>query len=441
MGPHSLKSLAAATLLAASAFAATTLPATHLSAQVFVVGEKTATADVVTEFHPTHVELPTDPLTVRGHLDLIRNLEAEQGFAHRELPLGAGLTLLANGNMTPAGEAYKQMLYQKGESAAPGDRVEVSALQFNTRSIVIDFNGGPYAKHRFLSHISFNDVPIAQLGPVATGFRITLVFEGDVPELTAAEVKALLDPLIDFKAHSASEAYANTLTPKVRESIEAHEILVGMDRRMVIAAVGEPKTKHREQVAPDPAPSTVVATKADLDARPDPVTLEEWIYGDPPEPTQFVRFRNGKVIRLEIAAIGKPLVIRDHNELDMTPEPALLARTIANGDASTASTETHEKSQPPSLRRPGEVLDTPNTLGKVRLPGDTPDANKPANPDSTEPDTPDADIPTTPASITAPPSLNLPDTASPNPPGTAPTPIPPITPSTPHFTSTADRVN
>ena len=59
-------------------------------AQVFVVGEKTATADVMTDFSPTRLPLPSDPLTERGRRELLQNLVSEQGFAHRNLPLGAG---------------------------------------------------------------------------------------------------------------------------------------------------------------------------------------------------------------------------------------------------------------------------------------------------------------------------------------------------------------
>ena len=83
-------------------------------AQVFVVGEKTAMADVSTEFHPTRIQLPLAPITERGRRELVRNLEAEQGFAHRALPLGDDLILVANGNLTPSGDAYKEMLYKKG---------------------------------------------------------------------------------------------------------------------------------------------------------------------------------------------------------------------------------------------------------------------------------------------------------------------------------------
>jgi hypothetical protein len=342
-------------VLASSLLAASALPA-----QVFVVGVKTATEDVVTDFHPTHVELPAGALDERGRLDLIRNLEAEQGFAHRELPLGAGLTLIANGNMFPRDDEYKKMLYQKGQSASPGERIEISALKFTPDAIVIDFNGGPYAKHRFLSHISINDNPIAQLGPAATGCRITLVFEGGVPEISAAEVKALLDPIVDFKAKSSLEAYSNTLPPVVREAVEAHEILVGMDRRMVMASVGAPLSRHREHVAgTDTAP-----------ASSDAPMYEEWIYGQPPQATRFVRFRAGKVVRLEIAALGKPIEIHETNEMGNIATPSLLARTILNGDVQRRDGEDTTPAKPPTLRNPGEPIDTPSGVGKVNMPPD-----------------------------------------------------------------------
>jgi len=131
-------------------------------AQVFVVGEKTATAGIATDFTPTHLSLPTDKLTERGRRDLVRNLEAEQGFAHRALPMGAGITLEANGKLLPGGEEYRQMIYRKGESSAPGDRVVITSMTFKPDRIVLDLNGGPYAKHRFLSHISLNNAPVAQ---------------------------------------------------------------------------------------------------------------------------------------------------------------------------------------------------------------------------------------------------------------------------------------
>lgn len=326
-------------------------------AQVFVVGEKTAEAGAVTDFHATHVELPEEPLDDRGRLGLIRDLESEQGFAHRQLPLGAGLTLVANGNMTPGSEAYKQMLYRKGVSADPGDRVQITALKFERDRLVIDFNGGPYAKHRFLSHVQINGMQLAQEGPIATGCRVTLVFEGGIPEVTAAEVKALLDPVVDFHAKSSAEAYADTLTPQVKDAVESHQVLVGMNQRMVLAAMGEPRERHREHSVAGDETSPY---------------WEEWIYGEVPDAIQFVRFQNGHVVRLEIAEVGKPVVVRDKPEIAGPAEPTLEARTILNGDQPLNAGEEQARI-PPSLRKPGEKTDVPGGSGKVKLPQDSPD--------------------------------------------------------------------
>ena len=223
-------------------------------AQVFVVGEKSATADIATDFTPTHVHLSDAKLTERGRRELIRNLEAEQGFAHRALPLGAGLTLQANGQLKPGPAEYRKMIYEKGQSAAPGDRVVITSLEIKATASSLDFNGGPYAKHRFLRHIQLNDAPIdGDPGEIATGSRITLLFEGGVPEVSGPEIKALLEPLIDFGVKTSEQAYADTLPSALKEAIAAHEVLVGMNHRMVLAALGAPENKMREQQSSDPA--------------------------------------------------------------------------------------------------------------------------------------------------------------------------------------------
>jgi hypothetical protein len=272
--------------------------------------------------------------------------------------MGSGILLVANGNMEPRDAEYKKMLYEKGQSAGPGERVEITALQFKPDAIIVDFNGGPFGKHRFLSHIEINNIQLAPTPAPSTGFRITLVFEGGVPEVSAAEVKALLDPIVDFKARSSVEAYTNTLAPKVKLAVESHDILVGMDRQMVLASVGAPLTRHRERV-----------DNTSTDTGP---TYEEWIYGQTPEPIRFVRFRNGHVVRLEIAEIGKPIEVHDKNELGTAAPPALLARTISNGDDQSDPTGDKPMTHPPTLRLPGEVLDAPSSIGKVNMPADPP---------------------------------------------------------------------
>ena len=129
--------------------------------------------------------------------------------------------------------------------------------------------------------------------------------------------------------------------------------------------MGEPRSKHREHATGD-------------DGSP---ISEEWIYGEPPKATRFVRFHNGVVDRLEIAELGKPIEVHDKNEIGRPYEPVLQARTIANGDAQP----TAEGSRPgaaPTLRRPGEKVETAGGggMGKVKLPADTPASGHPQAP-------------------------------------------------------------
>jgi len=327
------------------------IPLATAHAQVFTVGEKSATADIATDFTPTHVPLPQGKLTERGRRELIRNLEAEQGFAHRALPVSAGISLQANGQLTPGPAEYRKLIYTKGQSAAPGDRVVVTALEFKGDRIVLDFNGGPYAKHRFLRHIQINDNPVTpDTGEVATGSRITLVFEGGIPDISSPEVKALLEPLIDFGVKTSEQAYADTLPPALKETIAAHEVLVGMNRRMVLAALGAPESKMREQQSGDP----------------NGARYEEWIYGHVPQTIRFVRFVGDKVTMVEIAALGKPIEIHNTNEMgDLDPTPT---REVAMGDRNSNGTEEEGKQPaPPSLRLPGEAAPADGP-GKVQFP-------------------------------------------------------------------------
>jgi len=363
-------------------------------AQVFVVGEKTAMAGVSTEFHPTRIELPSAPITERGRRDLVRNLEAEQGFAARALPLGEDLILVANGNLTPSGDAYKEMLYKKGQSAAPGDRVVLTAVTVKDDRIVFDLNGGPYLNHRFLRHIDLNDVPIVpQDGAQVTGCRVTLLFEGGLPEVSAPEVKALLDPIVDFGVKTSAEAYADSLPAFLKDAVAHHDVLVGMDRKMVLAAMGEPQSKVRELV---PGSTTR--------------RYEEWIYGQMPQTVRFVRFEGDRVTQLRIAALGKPIVIHDQNELRgyLDPEDT---HEVAMGDAKPGNGE-DGSAKPPTILKPGEAA--PGSQKRVLLP--VPASTPVPTPDSTSTQDKGASTDSTaPADKPAPANTPADQPAAPNP--------------------------
>jgi hypothetical protein len=350
------------------------------------------------QIDPTHVPLSKSELDAKTRLELIRLLQAEQGFAMRPFPRGhKGLTLAANGKLEPAGEAYLNMATSQGLSAKPGDRVVLTDIRIEHAKILFDLNGGPDKKHRFLRHVQIGvgpDVtnPVIQGNdeePV--GARLTLAFDGHVPELTGAEVKALLAPLISFDVKTPLQAFTDTLPTKLKDAILNHHVMVGMTTDMVLFAKGQPESKSREVEGQMP--------------------FEEWIYGKPPKDVEFVRINGNRVIRVELAKMGETPVIFTKDEvagLMRTDGTPLTTEThpIQEGDAERDPNK-QAPAAPPSLRKPGEKLpDDANTgvMKPVQFPKPKPQPG--ANPDE-EPAAQPAPPPAADASQPSPPKPQM----------------------------------
>jgi hypothetical protein len=346
------------------------------------------------QIEPTHVALDKTELDPKTRLELIRALESEQGFAMRPFPRGhKGLTLAANGKLEPAGENYLNMVASEGLSAKPGARVVITDIKIDRSKIVFDFDGGPDAKHRFLRHVQISagpemgdpdiDPTIANSAGDPVGSRLTLTFADHVPEITSAQVKALLAPLISFDVKSPVQAFTDTLPPELKNAILGHKVLVGMTTDMVMFAMGQPTTRTREMDGQMP--------------------FEEWIYGTPPQEVDFVRINGNRVIRLEVARDGEPLQIftKDVVSAMMTTDgtPVITAqantRTVREGDVETDPNK-QASAAPPSLRKPGESLPTDNTsvgvMRPVQFPKPHTDQQPGANPDE-QPSSPPAGQP------------------------------------------------
>jgi hypothetical protein len=357
-----------------------------IDSQGRVKGDSSAPVDRrYAQIEPTHVALGNSVLDAKTRLELIRLMQAEQGFAMRPLPRGhKGLTLVANGKVEPAGEAWLQMVTENGTSAKSGDRVVITDLKVDHNRIVFELNGGPDLKHRFLRHIELGGgmgtTPVVQDdGQEPVGARLTLAFEKSIPELTGPEVKALLAPLISFDVKTPVQAFTDTLPTVLKDAILNHHVMVGMSTDMVLFALGQPESKSREMDGQMP--------------------FEEWIYGKAPRPVEFVRINGNRVIRLEIAKVGEQPEIFDKDEVsglmrtDGTPLAPSRTRTVAMGDAGY-NPDTQAAPAPPSLAKPGEKLpDTgmgnPNDEMKpVQFPKPKPDATPdapPANPPAPAP--------------------------------------------------------
>ncbi len=332
---------------------------------------------------PTHVDLPKSELDPKTRLLLIRALQSEQGFAMRPFPRGhKGLTLEANGKLQPAGEAYLNMVVDQGLSAKPGQRMVITDIKIDRSKIVLDLNGGPDARHRFLRHVQIGmgpdmgdpdvDPQLADQSGDPAGTRLTLAFGDHIPELTPAQVKALLAPLISFDVKTPIQAFTDTLPLPLKDAILGHKVWVGMSTDMVLYAKGRPNTKMREMEGQMP--------------------VDIWIYGTPPEDVTFVRINGNRVIRVELAKVGEPLQIFTKDVV--TPmlmsgnSPQLASesntRVIQEGDVQRDPNK-EAPAAPPSLREPGEKLPTDSestgVMRPVQFPKPHPDDLPGANPD------------------------------------------------------------
>lgn len=325
------------------------------------------------QIDPTKVELSKLPMDPKNRQEVIRIMQSEQGFAMRPFPKGhRGLTLEANGKLAPAGETYLEMITKEGTSAKPGDRLVLTDVKIENNKIVFDINGGPDHKHRFLRHVQIGTGPV--MNPVVQdgndqepqGSRLTLDFKGRIPELTGAQVKALLAPLISFDMKTPIQAFTDTLPPQLKDAILNHRVMVGMSTEMVLFALGQPEKKIREMEGQMP--------------------FEEWIYGVPPKDVQFVRINGNRVIRVELAKMGEKPQIFEKDEVegmmrtDGTPvaPPPSTTKTVAMGDV-VRNPDTQAPAAPPSLRNPGEQLPqdqgqkSVGTMKPVQFPKQKPD--------------------------------------------------------------------
>ncbi|MGI4852770.1 MAG: hypothetical protein ACRYF4_01835 [Janthinobacterium lividum] len=322
---------------------------------VFVVGADTAFGDPLLGFTPTRVEYTHAPMDPVGRRELVRALLMEQGFAHRTLPLGApGLVMHANGRLTVDSETLKHRMYKDGACAAAGDRVMITDISVLADRILVDVNGGPYLPHRFLRHLSVNGIQLAgdgQVGEQPTGTRITLLFEGQTPRVSGPELEALLEPLLDFGLKNAEQAYADTLPSPIKKAIDEHEVMVGMSRRMVLASLGQPESKLRERATE--------GTTGEV--------FEEWIYGHSPQSIRFVRFRGDRVVLTKLAALGKPIEVRDQDELAGYRDPAL-THEVALGDRKAGAATEDQPQKAPSLKAPIDTKPAQPAASQGNLP-------------------------------------------------------------------------
>lgn len=245
-------------------------------------------------------------LTDQNHLAIVRSFVWEFATARQPMPaakeLRQGLVIEASGGPAPAEapagkvnqDKLRQDLAARGAVVHTGDVVQITAVQFRPDRILFEINGGGVKKKKWYEHIQVEAGPGVPVGgdvssdkpapdkpgsyPPGTGSWILLTFSGDIPDVTPEQVKQMLAGALDFTRRSPSVPWIETIPEEFREAVKQKKAIVGMNREMVLAALGRPERKIRE-------------TKNGREQ-------EDWIFGQPPFVT-FVTFVEDQVVEVK----------------------------------------------------------------------------------------------------------------------------------------------
>jgi hypothetical protein len=243
---------------------------------------------------PTQHGAKKATLQESSKLELIRYVSGEFAKAAKSLPAGKeGFLLYVEKPVNQ--ELLQRAVATHGAAVHAGEQVQITKLEFRDHTIVVDVNGGGRGKRRFLDHVQIGmggGVPTMrstteaqEVGPPGlqpgAGSTLFLEFNKSIPDLSPEDLKQLLSPFLDFaKQRSASVQWFDTLPTDIKKAIQERTARIGMDREMVVAAIGKPAHKVRER---------------DSEGN----EIEDWIYGTPPDRTVFVRFTGDKVTSIK----------------------------------------------------------------------------------------------------------------------------------------------
>jgi len=224
-------------------------------------------------------------LTEDQRIELLRGLSAEYAKIQVLLPISKR-TLDFHTDGTWDQKTWKAAEKEYGPAGRVGDLIQVTNVHIEKDRILFELNGG--SKTKWYQHIEAgmgtSTTPINPATNAPGGTTVALVFDGPIGQVTSAEVKQFLKPILDFDKESATEGHIENLPEPIKEAIKKQKVIEGMTRDQVLISVGRPIHKSRE-------------TR-------DGTEIEDWIYGEPPGRVTFVTFSGDKVIKVKETYAG-----------------------------------------------------------------------------------------------------------------------------------------
>ena len=315
------------------------LPATLVTAQTPTATPpqdhpSAATSNAATQSPASPILSNAPRMSKQTRFEIIRDFETQLVYARTVFPMGMKGIKLKDGVTSPNGVELEQDLAIWGPAVRPGDPSRISFIQIKDDHIHLEINGGPVRHKKWYQRIQVSGtggVPVTgtqqELPANPHGTYLDVYFDKYVPEMTAQQLREVLLPVLDFNAKNKEEAYLNTVPPKVKQAIQAHHVLVGMDTEMVLHAKGKAPRKVRE--------------------RDGETEYEEWIYGEPPADVDFVRIVADEVVRVETMRVGGEKIVRTEKEV-------ILDKREKDKDTEAKKEPEDRPANAPSLRRQGE---------------------------------------------------------------------------------------
>jgi len=228
-------------------------------------------------------------LSTDQRMEIVRDLTAEYATVKVSLPRSKKpLDIQTDGTWDKKQWSEAARLF--GPAGRVGDLVQVTHIEIEKDALILEINGGMRNKSAWKDHLSvgmggaMNPVNGGQATNAPGGTTIALRFNDEIGELSSADVKKMLAPVLNFDKQTVTQQYIDTVTPEVKTAITAKKAIEGMDRDQVLLALGRPTHKTRESK--------------------DNVEYEDWIYGTPPGRITFVTFSGAKVVKVKETYAG-----------------------------------------------------------------------------------------------------------------------------------------
>ncbi|GEM_PF-1429233 len=238
----------------------------------------------------------SDTLTPQSRAWILRGLTAEYAVARKTVPQGKeGLHLHDDGSIDE--RLQKMMLANGGAAVKTGQRTQITKVEFQKTSIVLEMNGGIKRQRHFT---------IETAGPITGGVQqeqeqidpeeaqaarigcyIFLDFGRPIPDLTVEDVKQMLGPVLDFDQRSAVVLASDAWPPEILEAVKKRTIIAGMTKDQVLASKGRP---------PD---NRIREKKGHVDQ-------ETWVYGTAPQKILLIVFEQDEVVEAHEYIPGIP---------------------------------------------------------------------------------------------------------------------------------------